>query len=150
MSQLPAASPCLALLLLATVTGCGDENAEGRYVLSGAVTYDGQPVENGTIELFPAEGNSGQPAGAEIKGGRYEFERTLGPELGAYQVVILAMRPSGRREPADEGSSELVDVPEQFIPPIYNDRTTLTIEVTGDQENWDFNLERPPRRGRRR
>ncbi|MEM8945181.1 MAG: hypothetical protein AAGD11_08360 [Planctomycetota bacterium] len=135
----------MALLVLTAAAGCQDENASGRYVLSGVVSYDGQPIPDGTIELFPSDVNK-KPAGAEIVDGRYEMERTLGPELGLYQVVILANRPSGRKAPADEGSSEMIDVPEQYIPPAYNTRTTLKVEVTGDQENVDFVLEKPKRR----
>lgn len=139
----------VVVLFLAPWLGCEDQNAIGRHVLSGAVTYDGQPVASGTIEFFPTD-RSKKPAGAEIVDGRYEIERTLGPELGTYQIAILADRPSGRMVPADEGSSEMVNVPEQYIPPIYNLQTTLTVEVTGDQENVDFNLEKPKRTGRRR
>lgn len=138
------------LTLIASLLGCADENAVGRYVLSGTVTYDGQPVSKGTLELFPAAGNSGKPAGAEIVDGRYEMDRTLGPELGKYQVVILAKRPSGRKVPADEGSSELVDIPVQYIPSIYNTRSTLEVEVTGDQADLNFDLEKPQRSKRRR
>jgi hypothetical protein len=139
----------VALLLLGPLLGCKDQNAVGRHVLSGAVTYDGQPVTNGTIELFPTD-VSKKPAGAKIVDGRYEMDRILGPEQGSYQVVILAERSSGRQEPADEGSSEMVDVPMQYIPPIYNTRTKLTVEVIGDQENVDFALEKSKRGGRRR
>lgn len=138
------------LILIAITLGCADENAVGRFVLSGSVTYDGQPVDNGTIEFFPAKGNTGKPAGAEIIAGRYEVERTLGPELGTYQVVILANRPSGRKVPADEGSSELIDVPVQYIPPEYNTRSTLEVEVSGDQADVNFALEKPKRATRRR
>lgn len=140
---------CGLLLFSVFYAGCADENAVGRFVLSGTVTYDGQPVTNGTIELFPAAGNTGKPAGAEIIDGRYEMQRTLGPELGNYEVVILANRPSGRRVPADEGSSEMVDIPEQYIPAIYNTRTTLKAEVSGDQADLNFDLERPKRAARR-
>lgn len=144
-----SAGRIVILLLSVTLAGCADENAAGRFVLSGAVTYNGQPVTNGTIELFPAEGNSGKPAGAEIIDGHYEMQRALGPELGAYKVVILANRPSGRRVPADEGSTELVDIPEQYIPEIYNVRTTLKTEISGDQADLNFDLQKPKRSRRR-
>ena len=140
---------CRFLLFCICCSGCADENAAGRFVLSGTVTYDGQPVTNGTIELFPADGNTGKPAGAEIIDGRYEMQRTLGPELGNYKVVILASRPSGRRVPADEGSSEMVDIPEQYIPAIYNTRTTLKTEVSGDQADLNFDLKKSKRAARR-
>lgn len=140
-----------SLLLLAStqLCGCADRREEGRYVLNGNVTYDGEPVADGTIELFPTGGPNGKPSGAKIVDGRYEMERLLGPGLGTYRVVILAQRPSGRKVPVDEGSSEMIDVPAQFIPPMYNERSTLTVEVTGDAEGVDFDLEKP-KRGRRR
>ena len=140
---------CKLVLLLATFgVGCqGQQDVEGRFVLSGTVTYDGAPLPSGTIEFFPTDLEK-KPAGAEVIDGKFQMDRALGPELGQYQVVILAERPSGRREPADEGSSQMVEVPEQYIPAVYNSQTKLSVEVTGDRDDLNFALEKTQRRRR--
>ncbi|QDT00809.1 hypothetical protein [Adhaeretor mobilis] len=139
-----------ALGCVAPLGGCADENAVGRFAVSGTVAYDGQQITNGTIDLIPANGFDGKSAGAKIIDGRYEIPQLEGPEQGPYLVMIVANRPSGKRVPADEGSSELVDVPEQYIPSIYNDRTTLKAEISGDRDDLNFDLEKPKQTRRRR
>ena len=57
-----------AALLLVALLGCNSKNS-----LTGAVTYDGQPIENGAITFTPADGK-GPSAGGAISGGNYQIE----------------------------------------------------------------------------
>ena len=128
--------------------GCGD--GDGRFALSGTVTYDGQPVNNGNIGLIPTEASTSKSTGADILDGHYEIPRHEGPQEGTYEVVIYAERPSGRKIEADEGSGEMVDQLVQYIPEIYNARSTLTVEISDNREDLDFDLEKPKQTRRRR
>jgi hypothetical protein len=56
----------LPVLLLSLVSGCGGNFAR----VSGEVTYEGKPVEKGTISFLPVDGK-GPSAGAAIVNGRY-------------------------------------------------------------------------------
>ena len=135
------------LLLCWSAVGCGGRNPDGRFAVSGSVTYDGQPVTNGTIGFGS---DSLLPAGAEIVDGRYEIPRGQGPQQGTYSVMIYADRPSGRMVPGDEGSTEMVSEMEQYIPMIYNSRSALQVEISGDREDLDFDLEKPSKSMRTR
>lgn len=70
----------LAAVVLSAAAGCTNKTT-----LSGQVTYDGQPVENGAITLLPADGK-GPSAGGPIKAGRYRVEQ-LTPGKKIVQVI---------------------------------------------------------------
>jgi hypothetical protein len=57
------------LLFVVVVAGCG--NSEGRQPISGTITLKGVPLDNGLIEFFPQEGDTGTRGGAAIKDGKY-------------------------------------------------------------------------------
>src|SRR5947209_4232010 len=59
---------CVAGLL--AVSGCGGSSTSS---LSGSVTYDGKPVEAGTLTLNP-EGGAGSTYGAAIQDGKYKID----------------------------------------------------------------------------
>lgn len=58
----------ISLLLFAA--GCGG----GRANVEGQVTFDGQPVEQGTIVFEPVDGK-GAAAGGTIQNGKYRLVR---------------------------------------------------------------------------
>ncbi len=77
----------IATVLVALGTGCGG----GKGVsVSGTVTYNGQPVEKGYINLFPEDGKS--PAtGGEISGGRF----TVSNVTAGKNKVVVSSQPAG-------------------------------------------------------
>lgn len=80
-----AAAAALALIPLAT--GCG---GDGRYTVSGKVTYAGKLVPVGEIAFEPdaSRGNRGPGSLARIKAGQYSTEPGMGVVGGAYEVRI--------------------------------------------------------------
>ena len=119
-------------ILLAACVGCGS----GLVAVEGNVTFDGQPVEQGTIAFEPADGN-GPTAGGQISGGKYSLSGDTGVSPGKKTVRITAVRKTGRRiaagppEPADK----MVDEIERYIPRDYNTNSTLTCEVVAGEKN---------------
>lgn len=140
--------PLCLILLTAAAVGCGD--AGDFLAISGSITYDGQPVTNGSIGFVQQNVTPAKRIGTTIADGRYEFLGHEGLVAGSYQVMIFSERPSGRKIPADEGSSEMIDQMVQYIPDVYNSRTTLLVEVLQDREDLDFALEKPKSNQRRR
>ncbi len=83
----------VAVPVAAAVVGCGDSSGLARrYPVSGTVTYNGKPLQRGTISFAPADGK-GRAAGGTITDGRYSLT-THDPDDGAlpgkYKVGILA------------------------------------------------------------
>jgi hypothetical protein len=112
--------------------GCGPE-LSGRPV-SGVVTFQGKPLENGSIQFYPAEG---QPtfSGGNIENGQYRLPAEFGLAPGKYTVRINS--PEGN---AAADSLEMVDVKER-IPAKYNTESTLSADVKESGENrFDFQI----------
>ena len=134
---------CLAAAGLGVMgfAGCGPGRLE--VPIHGEVTFNGVPVEQGTISIEPADGK-GKATGGEIKGGRYRLAAAAGPLPGTKIVRITAIRKTGRKTEGDSLTPKgvMLDELEQFIPEIYNTRSTLTCEVGKDlPAQIDFHLE---------
>jgi hypothetical protein len=74
------------------VVGCGDTTGlEKRYPVYGTVTYQGKPVEKGTINFIPSKPGEGRAAGAPIQNGSYSLTTASqgdGALPGAYDVTV--------------------------------------------------------------
>ena len=123
-------------------TGC---QKDGLSSVAGKVTFDGTPLEEGMISFMP-RGDSGISAGAKIKNGVYSAKVSPGKMI----VKIYAERPLTSEEAAAlknnpmSGSSMTpsgVEVKKQFLPEHYNDKSTLFVEIQGNQKDLDFQLE---------
>lgn len=142
---------CLVLLVLAS--GCGEPNPLGRKAISGAVTFDNDPLEYGMIEFAPKD-PAGHSSGAVIENGQYEIAAHQGLPPGQYTVRITS--PSNQ-EPAEVEEEVLPPGPEERgrqpppaterIPAEFNTKSDKVAEVTEDGQNtFDFDI---PRRKRR-
>jgi hypothetical protein len=127
----------LALLLTA---GCGSRGGN-RAAVSGAVTFDGQPVDGGAIVFLPqGDGPADRPkSGAGIEAGRYAIPAEKGPAPGKYRVEIRWPRPTGKQIPSDDPPN-LMDETRQVIPDKFNSRSELTCDVQPGKNNFDFPL----------
>jgi hypothetical protein len=124
-----AAAFLAGALLLCGTLGCG---SDGMVVVSGSVTFDGQPLADGAISLYPAD-KSVAPQGGRIRDGRFQ----LRCRPGKYRVEILASRP---KEGAQELSPGMIPF-EQYIPARYNDASSLEVEVsTKSRQEFTFGL----------
>lgn len=84
---------CFVALLLAVCLGCG---GSGGVPVRGEVTYDGQPVDSGSITFQPADG-AGRSTGATIENGRYAITGEASPLPGKYTVNIRAALKTGKQ-----------------------------------------------------
>src|SRR5262245_23609553 len=123
--------PCLVLVGLSI--GCGESDPLGRHAVSGTVTLDGAPLENGNIGFQPAD-KSTTSGGDVIAGGKYSIARDKGLPVGKYKVTINAPKPgTGGTAPAMPGDP--VPVPEELIPKEWNVNSQEFIEVTDKGQN---------------
>ena len=127
----------LTIGVLMFLAGCGS----GRFPVAGEVTFDGKPVEQGTISFEPADGK-GPTTGGKILGGKYEFKGKAAPLPGKKAVRIFAARKTGRQVEVKRSKPKLmVDEIERYIPDSYNTKTTLSCEVADRGTNQiDFHL----------
>jgi hypothetical protein len=109
---------CLAGVFL-LVTGCGPSDPRSRsFEVTGMVTFDGQPVPDGSITLLSGDPSLADDAGS-IVNGEYRFLASAGQkkvQIRASRDVIKSTKPHDPKY-------------EEYIPAQFNDRTKLTMEV---------------------
>ena len=118
--------------VVAAGAGCGD----GRATVSGRVTFNGEPVERGSITLVPVDG-TGQTAGGDIRNGEYAVKSVV---PGERQVQITAVYVSGK-ERLDGGLE--VDLVSDLLPPTWGPESTERLTVTAPRTTKDFEIEGP-------
>ena len=133
MRPFPLSATLFALVAFA---GCANPTPEPPDV-TGAVTFDGEPVSGGIISFVPLD--SGRPpGGATISEGRYQLDPAVGLKPGMYRVEIRWSRPTGEKREAGYGRSP--DVFAEALPAKYHADSTLTVEVTAGANAHDFTL----------
>lgn len=125
-------------IVVLLVCGCGQQGP-ARFDVSGTVTYDGQPLPQGTIRFEPdgSKGNHGPVGYAAITDGTYttKGQGTLGAIEGPLVVWITGL-------PA-------VDPTAEFQLPLFTDfRAEIDISPAGGRyKSFDFTV--PAKRSRR-
>ena len=124
--------------IILCIAGC--RRSDGLLQITGAVTYDGQPLQNGTISFLPSDGR-GPTAAAIIAEGNYSVKVAPGPKhvrIESYKVV-------GRRHYVpNDPTSPMVDIQKQILPECYNTKTNLTREIIPTVGSYAFVLEKSP------
>ncbi|WP_278468776.1 hypothetical protein [Gimesia maris] len=130
---------CSCLLLL---TGCGQSTDEMTLTpMSGTITYQGTPIEEGVIRLVPQEGTSAPVRTTQINAGNYQFTDRSAVKPGTYQVEINAYQGEAGL-PGDQPTGSSTSR-KQYLPEQFNTKSTiepLTIPPDSDPVQHDFNL----------
>ena len=122
---------CRLVVLLATalaLTGCGQAGPP-QGTISGHVTYQGQPLTAGEVNLFQKETGTATTAPLD-SGGDFEVDSRM--PAGTYNVTFIPPRP--KQLPPGSPLEELPPFP---VPPKYQDpaQSDLTAVVKkGDNE----------------
>ena len=127
---------CLALASILTVTlalGCGD----GRIPISGTVTVQGEPVEEGAISFIPVSGE-GAVEGAAITQGSYSTLLTKGEK----SVQINGRKKVGEKvyDPTMK-DSPVLPVMEEVVPKKYNRDSPLKATISEEKDDLNFDLD---------
>ena len=128
----------VAIILCCVASGCGSQ----AIVVEGKITFDGQPVDTGSISFEPADGN-GPEFGGAIADGAYRVVGPPGAASGSKIIRIRASRKTGRQLPAGPPfpPSMMIDEIEP-VPKRYNDDSKLTAELkAGGSNHIDFPLD---------
>jgi hypothetical protein len=131
----------LALLLAGPAAGCKD-SAGGRCAVSGTVTFQGQPLDQGMILFIPAAADLATQAGAAIRNGHYAIPQPLGLVPGRYRISISSgdgttpADPSGGPPGPSGNFSSKERIPREF-----NVASMREVEVTKSRPNeFDFTI----------
>jgi len=129
------------IVAVALITGCGGgEDVGNRAEMKGKVTFDGTPVAQGTLILFPVSG-PGNKVSAPITDGAYEVPRAKGPDIGGkYRVQVFAFEPLPAPAGGAEADAEAASATRQIIPPQFNQQSTLELDVDSAEIEKDFTL----------
>lgn len=122
-----------AMLIAAIVTsGCTKSDVS---VVTGTVKVDGSPAKSGSIAFFPVDRKS-TTAGAEIRDGEY----TANVRLGTFKVEIRVPKVVGQKKLYDTPDSPIQPMLAESLPPRYNDKTELTLDVQPGKNRQDYEL----------
>jgi len=117
-------------LLICSSSGCSDSGPQ----ISGTVTLDGTPVENGWVTFIPLV-RSGKNAAAQINEG--QFHCPIQP--GEYRVEIRSSVVVGT-VPLYDRDGPTQEVSKESLPRRYNDTSELTVTVEKGRNLKDFEL----------
>lgn len=132
---------CAGFLAVAITSGCGADNPLGRKAISGKITLDGKPLEQGTIAFQPLVEKGGVSAGAVIAAGGYSIKAEKGLTPGKYRVRINASEGGPAAATDQPPGPTPAQTPKSLIPPKYNTQSELVAEVTEAGPNqFDFDL----------
>jgi hypothetical protein len=139
MSRVPTAI-LLGVFVLTLLVGCGQ--GDGKHnAISGQVTLDGKPLEQGSILFTMIDGSNRTAAGGVIEKGRYQLTSTNGPGLGSNRVEIHALRKTGRTVPKPfPANHEMIEEQVEAIPLRFNSQSTLTFEVKPGDNTANFDV----------
>jgi major membrane immunogen (membrane-anchored lipoprotein) len=150
----------LAVPALIVMASCGTDDGLGkRYPVSGTVTYNGNPLEKGTISFVSEDLKNNLGASGTITNGSYTLStggNDDGAQAGKYKVTITSKEDFAAKAQADfqkESGKDNPKIPPQFvakaeaaakslIPAGYGDprTTTLTTEVKQESNTLNFKL----------
>jgi hypothetical protein len=128
------------LLLLPLVFGCGEENPLGRRAVYGDVSYQGKPVDYGSIQFIPVDPQRGVSSGAMIEAGKYQIQESLGLPPGNYSVMVSSPDQSQQTK-IEEVPGDARTLAAERIPAKYNLQTTLKVEVPKARGRYEANFD---------
>jgi hypothetical protein len=131
----------LLVFIVICAIGCGSS----RSSLTGIVTLDGQPLDNGTLQLIPDDRNTlKQPTGAVISNGKYSIPVDPGLPVGIYTVRISSPEPRSLPPGFSINNPGSLPPPQtepvNRIPAEWNTASTHTVEIKKGRNLYDFNI----------
>ena len=126
------------LCAAAVLGGCGCNGPE-RVVVSGTITYRGQPIPDGQILFVPLPSCPVPTAMALIVNGQYKADHRGGVPVGTHTVRIEAYRAP---PPSTNGAMAMPGARDQYLPARHNtaSQVQMTIEPGSRAITKDFNL----------
>jgi hypothetical protein len=125
---------CLFLSTTLMIMGCGDQKESE---VSGTVTYDGKPLEQGSIRFSPVSG-TGPSGGGAIKDGKYSA-KNLTPGMSKVSISGTKVTETKKMDYGSDGT-QVVTTGEDIVPEKYNKASELKFELKPGSQTKDFDL----------
>jgi len=132
----------IALSILAALTFAGCEASDS---LQGKVTYNGEPVAQGSITFLSADGE-GAGFSAKVVGGTYSADKL---KLGKHIAIVRGVEKiatASKEESIKQRQNNPHGLATDFIPEDAKGNAQ-NVDITGGAQTLDFVLEGPPRSG---
>jgi hypothetical protein len=127
-------APTILLPAMLVLAGCGHSKVAE---VSGTITYDGKPLQEGAIVFFPADGN-GPTSGSVIQDGKYVAQKVW---VGDAKIQITSPKDTGiKKKVYDTQDSPEVSITTELLPAKYNSASELKYTVTSGKQIKDFDL----------
>lgn len=123
----------ICIVFCGLACGCGPES--NMATVTGNVTIDGTPAENGSISFIPVDGMS-STAGASITNGKFTSEAPIGES----KVEIRVPKVVGKKKLYDTPESPIQNVMAEVLPAKYNESTELRFTAQKGKNEKNFEL----------
>ncbi len=129
----------LPVVFAMAAVGCGGGGPpSGRLPISGEVTLDGQPLDQGAIQFEPTDKTSKLNAGGVIANGKYKIGSEQGLPPGKYKVSITSVAKDTRS--AQDIMNNPGELPAERIAAKFNTASAEVVEVVGGGKSNEFNF----------
>lgn len=134
----------LAAVVATSLVGCGPKSPDGRYPVSGTVTFGGKPMDHGIVSFQPVDPDGKTSSAGAVKDGKFSITgaKTLFP--GEYTVVVTCEESSGETQTVTDElgktytSTKLVT----YVPEDWGVFSTHTVTIKAGKNNFDFDIPR--------
>lgn len=136
----------LIVSVVSLVLGCGGAPKDPlkRQPVSGNVTLDGKPMDQGSISFQPVADAGATASGATITAGRYQIPAASGLAPGEYRVVILSPEPEVPRSADEMMNNPSTEPRKERVAAKFNQATELKVTVKeGVPNTADFAVTGP-------
>jgi hypothetical protein len=122
------------LLAVTVLAGC---SSSSQGTLTGTVTWNNEPLKEGTVSFIPTDGKS-QTSSATITDGKFTAKDL---PLTTMKVQFSSPKPTGKKKKVyDTPDSPEIDIVDELLPAKYNTGSTITITIKGGNQEEKFDL----------
>jgi hypothetical protein len=138
MAHVKARAFALMMIGVSVPLGCSSGDGTERARVRGQVQVDGQPLEAGSINFFPAGDAEGPTAGGVISKGMYDIPKESGPVVGKNRIELRGVKKTGRMVPNHMVPGTMREELVEALPADVNTKSTMVREVAAGTNDIDF------------
>jgi len=120
----------ICAVALPLLLGCGGmSDPLNRQPVSGSVTFQGTPLDHGSISLETQNSSQGTSGGSVIENGQFSIARQRGLPPGEYTVRVYSSDMANLALPTGVAPGDSTRLPRERIPAAWNIQSEQTVTV---------------------